>query len=212
MPPPVRPPAARAARTIKLPPPAPPPLPTGIDPAFVNQTLVDAGQTTRLITGSDPSKPQIAGTSGNSAWMISFSDCGQDQRCGQMEFYTLWRVSNEFNVCSAWKLAVTNDPFGSAGKPTCYTLPTAGKQLHLTMSTTQPPYTGLSMLNGDRAKARILSMLGVWTEFVGKLPEAYEYARRHCPRKNTKCEAEVTVQEASTQRQRLPTDRALPGY
>jgi hypothetical protein len=186
------------ARPVRTPPPvvvrpqAPPP-PTGIDPAFVNETLQNAGYKTNLTSNPSPGLTTIESSSGNSAWMVSFKECGVDQRCGEMEFYTLWRVSNEANVCFGWMNEVTNDPYGTDGKPTCYTLPNAGNQLHLTLSTKQAPYANTAQLSGERAKSRILAMLGVWTAHIVRLPEAYNYAKMHCPRKSSPCVAVAPV-------------------
>lgn len=209
---PTRPRPARPARPavpIVVRPPEPP-APTGIDPAFVNETLQAAGYKTTFTSKPAPGNTQIESTSGNSNWLISFKQCSENQRCGEMQFYTLWRVSNEANVCFGWHHSITNDPFGVEGKPTCFTLPTAGNQFHLILSTAQAPYASIGQLTGDRAKSRILAMLDVWNAYIVRLPEAYEYARMHCPRKNTPCLAiatEPTVQGA----RRLP-DRALTGY
>ncbi len=207
-------PTARArARPRPAPAPSPrpttPPQPTGIDPALVNETLVEAGYTTEFANSPSPAGPSISTTTGNSAWRIAFKDCGPTQRCGQMEFYTLWRVSNEANVCYAWMNAITQDPTGTDGKPTCYTLPNAGNQLHLTMSTSQIPYIGIAQLSGDRAKSKILGMLNVWSSHVVRLPEAYAYARTYCPRKSRKCDANPVAPDRPALRRR--TDGLLPG-
>jgi hypothetical protein len=202
------------ARTMRTPPPVvvvrptEPPPPTGIDPAFVNETLQSAGYTTNFKNPSAPGSPTIETSSDKSSWLIAFKECGTNQRCNQMEFYTLWRVSNEANVCYGWTHAVTNDPAGSQGKPTCYTLPNAGNQLHLTLSTNQPPYSGLNLLSSERAKTRILAMLSVWTSFVGRLPEAYEYAQTYCPRKTSVCSASAPAPGKSSTRR--PIGGVLP--
>ncbi len=194
-------------RTVRTPPPVvarpqAPPTPTGIDPAFVNETLQAAGYKTNFTNNPAPGTTTIESSSGKSSWIVSFKECGSTQRCNQMEFYTLWRVTNEANVCYGWMHAVTNDPAGTDGKPTCYTLSNAGNQLHLTLSTNQPPYSGLNLLSGDRAKTRILGMLNVWTSFVGRLPEAYEYMRTYCPRKTIRCEANTPAQSRPSSRRR----------
>ena len=56
------------------------------------------------------------------------------------------------------------------------------------LSTDQAPYAAISQLSSEKSKAHILRMLSTWTSFVGRLPEAYEYMRAHCPKKNSRCD------------------------
>jgi hypothetical protein len=168
--------------------PSAPSIPTtGIDPALMQQTIVEAKYTANLTRNSAEKTAVLQVTNGKSGWSVNFKNCVADNRCGTMEFYTLWRVSNDANVCTVWGNDVMRDPGRRLGKPYCYTVPDLSRQFHLKLSTDQAPYAGMDRLSPEEAKERMRGMIGVWSSALTQLPQAWEIASTKCPRTTDTC-------------------------
>jgi len=165
------------------------PAPVGIDPALMEQAVNEAQYSARLVR--DPANKtavlEVTGDGKSGGWSVNFKDCEQDNQCGAMEFYTLWRVSNEANVCTVWGNDVARDPTRNLGKPFCYVVRDRDKQLHLKLSSEQLPYLGLDKMAPDAAKERMRSMIGVWSTSLTQLPQAWEIAKSKCPKATDRC-------------------------
>lgn len=160
---------------------------TGIDPALMQQTIIEAKYTANLVRDLEAKTAVLEVTNGKSGWSVNFKNCVEENHCGTMEFYTLWRVSNDANVCSVWGTDVAKDPSRTLGKPYCYTVPDLSRQLHLKLSSDQAPYAGLGGLAPEEAKERMRGMIGVWSTALDQLPQAWEIASAKCPRVSDKC-------------------------
>jgi hypothetical protein len=168
-------------------PEAPPPIPTGIDPALMQEVVTEAKYKATLTRDDQARTALIQATDGKSGWSVNFTDCVEESRCGTMEFYILWKVTNEANVCKVWAADVAQDPTRTAGKPYCYTVPTLPKQFHLKLSSEQQPYNGLNKLEREQAKEQMQGMIGVWATALPKLSEAWKIASKKCPRATDRC-------------------------
>lgn len=164
------------------------PVPMGIDPALMQQAVTEAQYSAKLVRDPAAKTAVIEVTNGKSAgWSVNFKDCVEDNQCGSMEFYTLWRVANEANVCQVWGTDVAKDPTRNLGKPYCYVVRERDKQLHLKLSSEQMPYLGLDKMAPDQAKERMRGMIGVWSTALTQLPQAWEIAKSKCPKATDKC-------------------------
>jgi hypothetical protein len=155
---------------------------TGIDPALMQEAVVDAKYRVTLERDVAAHTAVLHATDGKSGWSVNFKDCVQENRCGSMEFYTLWRTPNEANVCTAWGRDITKDPTRNLGKPFCYTVPTLERQFHLKLSSEQAPYADIPRIPPPQAKERMQTMIGTWAEYLPKLQQAYVIATGKCPR------------------------------
>jgi hypothetical protein len=165
----------------------PPPPATGIDPALMQEAIVGAKYRVTLTRNEAAHTAVLQATDGKSGWSVNFKNCVADNRCGSMEFYTLWRTPNEANVCTVWGRDITKDPTHGRGKPFCYTVPGLERQFHLKLSSDQPPYVGLDKMTPAEAKQRMESMIGVWADYLPRLQQAYAIASGKCPRASDKC-------------------------
>jgi hypothetical protein len=172
---------------------AAPPTPIGIDPALMEQAVTEARYTAKLIRNPATKTALIEVTNGKSGWSVNFKDCAEENLCGAMEFYTLWRVSNEANVCTVWGNDVAKDPTRNLGKPFCYVVPNLNKQLHLKLSTEQAPYAGLVRLSPDLAKEQMRGMIATWSNAMAQLPQAWQIAVAKCPKVTDKCAMQAVV-------------------
>lgn len=160
---------------------------TGIDPMLMQQTVTEAQYSANLLPDPETKTAVLEVTNGKSGWSVNFKNCVSETRCGTMEFYTLWRVSNDANVCTVWGNDVTKDPGRTQGKPYCYTVPDLIRQFHLVLSSDQVPYTGMGRLTPEEAKERMRGMIGVWSAALDQLPQAWDIATTKCPRPTDKC-------------------------
>ncbi len=164
-----------------------PPADLGIDPALMRETIAEARYSATLTRDVEAKTALIQATDGKTGWSVNFADCSDESHCGSLEFYTLWKVTNEANVCTAWRNDVTKDPTRGLGKPFCYTVPALPKQLHLKLSSEQGPYLGMAKLTPAQAKERMQGMIGVWAAHLPMLPQAWKVASSKCPRVSDKC-------------------------
>lgn len=162
-------------------------VPTGIDPAMMQEAVIAANYSAKLVLKPAERTAVIEATDNKIGWSVNFSDCAEQTRCQSMEFYALWQVSNEANVCTVWSRDVTKDPTRTQGKPFCYTVPQLGRQLHLKLSSTQPPYAGIERLSPEEAKQTMTSMIRVWSAHLAMLPQAWTVAQQKCPRVGDRC-------------------------
>lgn len=160
---------------------------SGIDPMLMQQAVVEAKYTAQLNRDLEAKTAVLQVTNGKSGWSVNFKNCAEENRCGTMEFYTLWRVSNEANVCSVWGTDVTRDPSRATGKPYCYVVPSLTRQMHLILSSDQGPYAGIGRLSPEEAKERMRGMIDVWSASLNDLPKAWDIAVTRCPRVSDKC-------------------------
>lgn len=160
---------------------------TGIDPEAMQEAITAAKYQTTLARDPSAHTAVVQATDGKTGWSVNFRDCVADNRCGSMEFYTLWRVANETNVCTVWGRDVTKDPTRGQGRPYCYTVPGLDRQLHLKLSTDQRPYTGMDKMLPAQVRERMDAMISVWAEYLPMLPQAWTIASSKCPRATDKC-------------------------
>ncbi|MDE8653692.1 hypothetical protein [Novosphingobium album (ex Liu et al. 2023)] len=179
--------APKKNRTAPAPEPEAPQAPSGIDPAVMKDAIAEAKYTVSLVQEPEAKKAALQVTDGKIGWSVNFSDCVDESHCGTMEFYTLWSVSNEANVCAAWVSDVTKDLNRTQGKPSCYTVASLPKQFHLRLSSNQVPYYGMDKLPPEEAKARMVEMINVWSAHLPMLQEAWKIARIKCPRATDSC-------------------------
>lgn len=181
-------PVRRPARPRAAEPEAPTaPIITGIDPALMREVLYGAQYNVTLDRDPAARSAAIQVTDGKTGWRVSFSNCEEDSKCRTMEFYTLWSVQNEANVCTVWNNDVTKDPTHVLGKPYCYTVPNLPRQFHLKLSSDQAPYIGMNMLTPEAARERMNVMIGVWSTYLKHLSDAWAIASSKCPRPADKC-------------------------
>jgi hypothetical protein len=159
----------------------------GIDPDLMQKTIVEANYSATLTRDEQAHTAVIQALDGKTGWSVNFSRCAEPNRCGVMEFYTLWRVPNEANVCMIWGSEITKDPTRTLGKPFCYTLPGRERQMHLKLTSRQPPYRGIEALAPAEAHDRMREMIGTWTRYLAMLPQAYTIASEKCPRAADRC-------------------------
>jgi len=167
--------------------PPPPPAPVGIDPELMREAVVEANYKVTYRPNPAAATAVLGVTDGKTGWSVNFSGCTEANRCSTMEFYTLWNVTNEANVCSAWNHAVVRDPNRMEGRPYCYTVASLPRQFHLKLTSSQIPYAGIDRLPREEAKARMSHMIGVWTSHLPRLSEAWTIARSKCPKPADKC-------------------------
>jgi len=181
-------PVRRPARPKHAEPEAPAaPAVTGIDPALMREVLFGANYNVTLDRNPAARSAAIQVTDGKTGWRVTFGDCEEDSKCRTMEFYTLWGVANEANVCTVWNNDVTQDPTHVLGKPFCYTVPNLPRQFHLKLSSDQAPYIGMNRLPPEEARERMNVMIGVWSTYLKRLGEAWTIASAKCPRPTDKC-------------------------
>lgn len=169
---------------------APPPVPfAGIDPLLMQQAVIEAKYSAQLDRDPTTKTAVLQVTNGKSGWSVNFKNCADNNKCGAMEFYTLWRVSNEANVCKVWGSDVARDPSRTLGQPFCYVVPDLARQFHLKLSTEQSPYSDLGRLSPEEAKQRMGAMIVTWSEALTQLPKAWEIASAKCPRATDTCGA-----------------------
>lgn len=167
---------------------APPvPLGGGIDPLLMQQAVVEARYSAQLDRDPATKTAVLQVTNGKSGWSVNFKNCADGAKCGAMEFYTLWRVSNEANVCKVWSSDVARDPSHTLGQPFCYVVPDLARQFHLKLSTEQSPYADLGRLPPEEAKQRMGAMIVTWSSALNELPKAWEIASAKCPRATDNC-------------------------
>lgn len=163
------------------------PVSAGINPLLMQQAVTEAQYTAQLNRDPEAKTAVLQVTNGKSGWSVNFLNCMADDQCGTMEFYTLWRVSNEANVCNVWGSNIARDPSRNLGKPFCYVVPDLARQFHLKLSSDQAPYAGLGRLSADEAKTRMRGMIDLWSTSLDQLPQAWEIASSKCPKASDKC-------------------------
>ncbi|MEP6867510.1 MAG: hypothetical protein ABJA20_03255 [Novosphingobium sp.] len=164
---------------------------TGIDPALMQEVIVQSGFTAKSSYDGAARTALIQAASNKIGWSANFKNCTDANHCGAMELYTLWTVSNEVNVCTIWGLEITKDPSRKNGLPYCYTVQPGDRHLHLKLSSEQNPYAGVERMARPQARDVLLHMVGVWTYHLELLPQAWKLADQKCPKKSDNCVSSV---------------------
>ncbi len=177
----------RVERTQAAPPPRPAPPPPGFDPALLQEAILAAGYTSSSMTVAADGGPKIDVKSGKSGWTAEFSDCANANRCKSVNFFFVWEIANDANICAVWGHYITQDEDGAKGLPMCTVVPPSGKMLRLSLSSTQLPYAGIDRAPADEKRSILANMVKTWASYSGRLTEARDIANKKCPRGRPGC-------------------------